>query len=106
MCQKVPYPAVRIFGSVGIVFKPMIEGPSAGLKRGGIETVVSALIGDEFDRRIATSPARDQAGAILSGCPVVELADDNEQGYAWPDTSPRARGAEGNDCDAANTAGV
>src|SRR5262245_66407174 len=98
MCQKVPYPAVRIFGGVGIVFKPMIEGLSAGLKRGGIETVVSALIGDEFDRRIATSPARDQAGAVLSGCPVVELADENERGDAWPGTCLQARGVAGRGC--------
>ena len=32
MCQKVPYPSVGIFCRVGIVFKPMIEGLSAGLE--------------------------------------------------------------------------
>src|SRR5215510_2506873 len=97
-CQKVPYPSVGIFCRVGIVFKPMIEGLSAGLERWGIETVVSARVSDEFDRRIATSPARDQAGAVLSGCPVVKLADENERRYAWPGTRPEARGIEGNGC--------
>jgi hypothetical protein len=38
MCEKFPYPAVRIFGRVGIVLNPVTEERSAGFA--DIEIVV------------------------------------------------------------------
>ena len=71
MCQKFPYPAVRIVGRLGIVFKPMVEELSAWLEVGMIEIVVSARIGDEFNRWSRAPPVRDLPHAILGGRPVV-----------------------------------
>ena len=70
-CQKFPYPAVRIVGRLGIVFKPMVEERSAGLEVGKIEIVVSAGVGDEFDRRSRAAPKRDLSHAVFGGRPVV-----------------------------------
>jgi hypothetical protein len=69
--QKFPYPAVRIVSRVGIVFNPMVEELSAGVEVGMIEIVVSAWIGDEFNRRSSASPVRNLSRAILGGRPIV-----------------------------------
>jgi hypothetical protein len=49
----------------------MVKELSAGLKVRMIEIVISAGVGDEFNRRSRTSPVHDLSLAVLGGRPVV-----------------------------------
>src|SRR5262249_54589733 len=83
ICQEREYPAARIFRRPSVVLQPMPEHRSPGLEDFHIEGMVSARIGDEADGRSRISPVRQRPCAVVGGCPVVELTDDNERRYAW-----------------------
>src|SRR5215468_2343107 len=82
MCQKFPYPAVRIVGRVGIVFLPVAEDHFSGLKARSIERMVSTGVGDQLNRWSRVSPACNRPRAVLGRCPVVEFTHENDGRYA------------------------
>src|SRR5262249_49099691 len=73
----------------------MPEHRSPGLEDFHIEGMVSARISDECNGRSRSSPVRQRPGAVVGGCPVVELTDDNERGYAWSGADHAAAWIEG-----------
>src|SRR5262245_41105988 len=106
ICQERVYPRARILSCPGIVLSPMPEHHLPGPKDVNVEGMVSAWIGDELDGRSSISPVRQRPLAIPGGCPVVELADENERRYAWAGANHAAARIEGNGRAKAEIAGV
>jgi hypothetical protein len=105
-CQERVYPAARIFSRLSIVLRPMPEHHSPGLEDFNVEGMVSATIGDELDGHSRNSPVRQRPLAIAGGCPVVELADENERRYVWTGADHAASGIKGDGRAKAELAGV
>src|SRR5262249_16778211 len=84
-----------IFGRLSVVLHPMPEHHSPGLEDFHIEGMVSARIDDKLDGGTRISPARQRLCAVVGGCPVVELTDDNERRYVWTGADHTAAWIEG-----------
>jgi hypothetical protein len=84
----------------------MAEHHSPGLKEFNIEGMVSARIGDELNGYPRIAPVRHRPRAVLGGCPVIELTDENERGYAWTGADHAAPWIEGDGHAKAEIAGV
>ena len=79
--EKLVQAVTCIVRCLAVVFQPVTQHGSAGLKVRVIETVVRAGIHNKLDWRPVVAPGGDFVGTVCRRRPIVECPDKDERGY-------------------------